>query len=569
MRVHHPASPLLAAACLAALVACGGEGDPPRGSDTAVAGATPEPGGTLVLVVAGAPSHLLPPLVRMLPEKQIADLLYERLADIGPSLNTLGDGDFRPGLARSWEWSADSQAITFRLDSAARWHDGRPVTSQDVRFTVATAKDPALGSTDGKYLAIVDSVATPDAHTAVFWFGRRTPEQFYDAAGRLSILPAHVLRDVKPAELRHHPAATRPIGSGRFRFARARPGEFVELAADTSHHLGRPMLDRVVMVVAADPVAATARLFAGEADMFEALRPENMAEVAARPELVAHVGPSTAYSFLQFNFRDPADSTRPHPILGDPALRRALAMAVDRPAIVRSVMDTLGVTGAGPFPRGSPVADTTAPIPRHDRAAAVALLDSLGWKDSDGDGVRDRNGRQLSLVTPVPEASALRARTAIALQQQLAAVGVKLDLRQLEFRAWGELTMSGKFDATMNSWVLTDWSPAGLRSTWGTAGSQNYGRYGNPVFDAHVDSGNAAFDLPTRRAHFRQAFKAMAPDVPALWIYEPHNTFAVHRRFRTPAMRATGWWLDLPQWWIPSAERIARDAPPAPTVARQ
>jgi len=568
MRVPRSASPLLAAACLAALAACPGDDAPPPADGAAVADSTPA-GGTLVLAVAGAPAKLLPLHANTVPEKQVVDLVYERLAQIGPDLNTVGDAGFTPMLARSWEFAADSLSITFRLDSAARWHDGQPVTSEDVRYTIAAAKDSSAAAEDHDDLADVDSVTTPDRHTAVFWFARRYPEQFYDAAGRVSILPAHRLRGVAPSQLRFHELATTPMGSGRFRFAGAVPNERIVLEADTGNHLGRPRLDRVVMSISPDPQAASLQLFAGDADVFEALRLENMAEVATHPELVTHFGPGTAYSFLAFNFRDPKDRARPHPIFAERDVRRAIAMAVDRRALVRGILDSLGAVGTGPYPRIMSEADTTIELAPVDPARAGALLDSLDWRDANGDGVRERDGRPLAFTLVVPTSSALRVRWAIGLQQQLAAVGVKADLRQLEFRTFNAEMAAGKFDAVLNSWVLMDGSPSGLADTWGTSGPQNHGRYSNPVFDAQVDSGNASFDRAARRAHFERAFRAMAPDVPALWLYEPKNVIAVHRRFRTPPLRSAGWWVDVPTWWVPVDERLPRDASPGATVARR
>ena len=557
---------LLLALCATAPIAGCGRGDAPPPAAEGDAG---DVGGTLVLTVPGAPGSLLPPHVATIPSKQITDLVYERLAEIGPSLNTIGDEGFAPRLARSWAWGADSLSITFTLDSAARFHDGVPVTAEDVHYTLELNQDPAVGSGDRQYLAAIDSVTAPDPYTATFWFARRYPEQFFDAAARLSILPKHVLHDVAPADLRSHAMATSPMGSGRFRFVEMVPNARVVLAADTANHLGRPKLDRFVMTIAPDPVTATTQLLTGNADMYEGLRLENMAQVARTPNLVARIGPGTAYSFLAFNLRDWSDTTRPHPVLGDRGTRRAIAMVVDRHAVVRAVMDTLGIVGVGPFSRALPVADPATPQVPYSAAGAAALLDSLGWRDANGDGVRERAGRPLSLVLLVPTSSALRQRIAVALQQQLAVVGIKLDIRQLELNAFQEQMAARRFDLVMGSWVLTDGSPSGLRNTWGTGGTQNFGRYSNPAFDAQVDSGNAAFDHERRRAHFSRAFAMITADVPAVWLYEPHNAIAVDRRFETPPLRRTGWWLDLAEWWIPADRRIDRDRVGLPSVARR
>jgi len=557
-----PALPAL----LLGLAACGGAAS--DATDGPVDG-PPVDGGSLVWTVGGAPGALQPLLLESVPSKQLTDMIFERLAEIRPGLNTLGSEEFDPMLAREWSWGADSLSITFRLAPDARWHDGRPVTSRDVRFTFERIKDPRVGSVDESYFRAVDSVSTPDSLTATFWFSRRYPEQFYDVAARASIVPEHVLGAVRPDSIRFHPFGSSPVGSGRWRFVRAEPGRLVELAANDDYHLGRPHLDRIAMTVAADPATATTQLLTGEADLYEMLRLENMPQVAGSDRVVARVTPGTGYSFLMFNFRDPANPSRPHPVLADVGVRRALAMAADRTGLVRAVFDTLGVVGYGPFPRALPVADTTQAPPAFDAAGARALLDSLGWRDTDGDGVRDRNGRPLALRIVVPTSSALRVRLATGLQQQYAAIGVKLDVRQLEFQAFVAAQNARDWDAAIGSWVLMDGSPSGLRNTWGTDGSQNAGRYANPAFDAQVDSGNAAFDPARRRAHFSRAFAIMAEDVPAVWLYEPHNVFGLSSRFVTPELRPVGWWLDLHEWWIPADRRTPRDAAAPAAVARR
>ena len=547
---------------MVSLAGCG----PDSSSDGGAAGQTGDAGGTLILATAAAPATLMPPTVGGIQGKQLTDLIYERLAEIGPSLNTFGDADFDPRLATSWEWSADSTSISFHLDPDARWHDGHPVTATDVLYTFAVNRDSSQ-SVDAAYLRHVDSVTSADPTSVTFWFQSRYPEQFYDAAGRLSILPAHLLSDVPAGGLDRSPQATAPIGSGPFRFVRMEPGALVELAADTGYHLGRPLLDRVIMNVAPNPVAAATLLFNGEADVYEGIMPQQMADFSSHPDVRPVMGPSLTYGFWQFNLRDPRAPGRPHPILAEREMRRALSMLVDRQALLASVWDSLALVGLGPFPRALPVADTTVTQLSFAPERAATILDSLGWRDTDGDGVRDRAGRPLAISVTVPTSSAFRQRMAVLLQDQLARGGVKLDVERLEFNTFMERLQAGRFDGNLGAWVLTDGSPAGIRNTWGTDGNLNYGHYSNPSADAQVDSGLATFDAGDRQQHFSNAFGMIVGDAPAVWLYEPLTVIGVHRRFETPPMRATGWWLDLARWSVRPGERIARDgAPAAPAI---
>src|SRR5262245_51149340 len=152
-------------------------------------------GGTLLIALPAEPATLLPVYLEQIQEKEIADQIFDVLAEIGPDLNTLGDAGWSPRLAESWKWAADSQSIAFRLHPGARWHDGQRVTSTDVKFSFDLYKDPAVGSRFAPEFEGIDSVSTPDSTTAVVWYARRSPEQFYNLAYNLMIMPEHLLRD--------------------------------------------------------------------------------------------------------------------------------------------------------------------------------------------------------------------------------------------------------------------------------------------------------------------------------------------------------------------------------------
>ncbi|HEY3257769.1 MAG TPA: ABC transporter substrate-binding protein, partial [Gemmatimonadaceae bacterium] len=138
-------------------------------------------GGTVIISSGGEPDVLFPPLTATVTGRQVTDLVYDRLADLGDSLNTVGDAGFQPHLATSWSWSPDSLSIRFHLDPRAKWHDGVPVRASDVAFTYALYKDSATASPSAPLIERIDSVTTPDSLTAVFWFSKRSPTQFFEA----------------------------------------------------------------------------------------------------------------------------------------------------------------------------------------------------------------------------------------------------------------------------------------------------------------------------------------------------------------------------------------------------
>ena len=545
------------------LLACSRADEAPRAAEGS-------PGGTLV-VAAAEPDALFPPLIASLAAKVTTDLMFDHLAEIGEGLNTVGDAGFVPRLADRWAWAADSLSIAFHLDPRARWHDGRPVRADDVRFTYHAYTNTEAPSPQAESVRDVDSVTVRDSATAVFWFARRSPEQFFQAVYHMSIVPAHPFAGIKPADWATSDAARAPVGSGRFRFAKWAPGSTIELVADTANYRGRPKLDRVVMSVVTDAATAPTRLLTGAADFFERLSPETIAQVPEHPDVRLVPYPALGYGFLYFNLLDGA-AQRPHPVLGDRAVRRALTQALDRPAMVRNVFGDAAALGVGPFTRASSSADTTIAQIAHDPAAAARALDSLGWRDADGDGVREKGGRPLAFTILVPATSAQRIKYAVLMQEQLRGAGVKVAVEQLDFAAFSERLAKGTFDAAVHLWSV-DPSPATVRQMWSTAAlrankGMNYGSYSNPAFDAAVDSAAQSFDPSRARAHYRRAYETIVADAPAVWLYESRPVAGVHRRIRVVGMRADAWWAELADWSIPASERIDRDRIGLRTAAR-
>jgi peptide/nickel transport system substrate-binding protein len=523
-------------------------------------------GGTIVVATTAEPDALFPPITATLQGRQATELLFDNLAQVGLSMNTLGDGGFEPRLAESWTWASDSLSISFTLAPGARWHDGTPVRARDVVFSFRIYTDSAVGSPVAAQLAEIDSVSARDSLTAVVWFKRRYPRQFFDAASQMLILPEHVY-DASADSVVRRASGIDPVGSGRFRFGNWKRSESLTLLSDTANYRGRPGVDRVQLVIAPEFTTALTKFMSGEADVFEALRPENLAEVARHPELKAVRLPGMAYVFMQFNMRDPRNRSKPHPLFADRALRHALSMAVDREAMVRNVFDSLASVAVGPTVRAYPTTPKSLPRIGYDVAGARRMLDSLGWLDSNGDGIREKNGRKLTFSILVPSSSRSRERMGVLIQEQLRQVGVRATLESLDFPALVQRQTDRDFDTMLWAWQLTP-SPSGLRQTWTTASSRtksgsNFGSYENSQFDALVDSALAEANASRSLQLFDRAYRIILDDAPAIWLYEPETVLGIHGRIRTTPMRADAWWLSLPDWTIPESQKIARDRIPA------
>lgn len=543
--------PLLIASL--ALTACGGH----DASSNASAN-----GGTVIVAAPGDPETIFPPHVVNQVGAAIRDQVYDRLADLGDSLNTIGDAGFTPHLADRWEWSRDSLSVTFHLDPRARWHDGQPVRSNDVKFSYKTFVDPDVGASVASEIGVVDSVTTPDSLTAVAWFKKRQPERFYNFVYQVYIMPEHVFKDVPPKQLRTSDLTRKGIGSGRFRLAKWDPGQRVEIIADTANYRGRPKLDRVVWAVAPDAGAALAMLLGGQADFLEFVPPDQKHLIDSSKTVRAEVSHQLQYAFMGFNQVDPKDPSRPHPILGDVRVRRALSMALDRTGMAKNVLNSSAFTSHGPFPSALPFADTTLPLLPYNVNAAKALLDSAGWREPSPGATRVRAGQPLRFSLLVPVTSRPRMAYGVLIQEQLKNVGAEVNLEPLAGNVVGDRTMKHSFDAALLA-QQTDPSPSGYKQQWSAAAippnGQNWVSYRNPAYNALLDSATNAPDATKMRAFMRRAFQLQIADAPAVWLYDIPSVAAVQKRIQTAPFRPDGWSVHLAEWSIPPNERIARD----------
>src|SRR5438045_7097099 len=343
MPTIRPPSRLTAAAALAGLLlvaACARKG-----------GCTGDYCGTLVIATGGEPDVLLPAVSDRAITRDVTDQLFLKLADLGPSGNTIGDEDFQPLLAERWEWDTPT-TLVFHLDPRARWQAGRAVTAGDVAFTYHVYTAPLVRSPFRPSLRQIAAVTTRDSLTGGFRFRQRYPEMFYDAVYHMRIMPSHLLREVPRSQWRSTAFGRAPVGDGPYRFVAWRAGESLELAADSTVFLGRPHIRRLIWRFTPDQQVAVTQLIAGDADAVEVLvTPDNRDRARADTQLAIYPYKGAAYGYLGFNLAAPGDTTKPHPLFGARELRRALARAGDRGNLLHTVFGDVPQTPPVPVCR--------------------------------------------------------------------------------------------------------------------------------------------------------------------------------------------------------------------------
>ncbi len=506
-----------------------------------------------IVIVTGQEATLpIPTLMEgtqgSIANSDIADQLFLRLALLGPTLITAGDRAFEPLLARTWT-RRDSVTLAFDLDPRATWHDGVPVTAEDVVFTFGRARDPAVAPRLATLLRNITSVTAEGERRVVFRFSRPYAEQLYDAVFYVAPLPAHLLRGIPPAALADAPFVQAPIGNGAYRWVRRVPGQYVELAANDRFFLGAPAIRRVFFRLATDADARVNLLLGGEGDATENIPPprSNLDRIAARRELRIVPVPSPAIGFLLFNQRDPRDLDRPHPILREPEVRRAIGLALDRRLMVRAV---LGSAGEVPFGPASPILWIRHGTPRPldmDQPEARRLLAARGWLDHDGDGVLDRDGQPLELSLTVPTSSGIRLQMAQQVQEQLRQVGIRLEIDRVEPALWNQRRNAGRFDIDFSS-TGQDPSPTGLSQAWSCTGGTNVAHFCDPAVDSLLEVASLATDKAGPAWH--TVLARIEADAPAVFLYALTYMYAVHRRFANVRLRPESPWQSLWEWTV-------------------
>ncbi len=546
-------SPASGLALLCAL-ACGGDRAPspdPGGepvSDTAEVAV--ERGGTAVVGTAAAATTLLPPLSAAALDFELGGSLF-----LGLNYGEWEDGEFRyrPGhelsLSREWRLDAERATLTYALDTGKRWSDGRPVTAEDVVFTYGLLADTTLALPLSSTADRVDSVVARNDSTVVFHFDGAYPGMLFDTG--VGLLPAHVYAPMPRERLTGGmPGLERPeslVVSGPLRLEEWRPTERITLARNPAS-ASPARLDRVVLRVIPDEVTRATELRAGALD-FAQLNSFRQARSLSEDGITIGRIPQRGYDYIAWN---PGS----HPAFDQPRARQALSLAIDREGLI-AALDMEGFAEPAWGPYGSLFAALRGPPPReplYDADAARRLLASAGWSDEDGDGVRERDGVELSFVLRYPAGNDRRAAAAEILQRSFAEVGARVEVRQEEFNALMGRAFAREYEAVLLGWQVG--LEPDISMFWRDPASPlNVVAFEDVATQAQVDSALARRSHEEAGPYWRRAGESIAAAYPYAFLWYFDLPVAVGPRLRGVDVGVTGWGPGLYRWWIAAGVR--------------
>jgi ABC-type transport system substrate-binding protein len=455
----------------------------------------------LVFLMDSAPTNLDPRIGADAYSAHLDGLIFSSLVAHDAQMNVI------PDLAEQWEMP-DPLTYVFHLRQGVKFHDGRELTSADVKFTFdsiisGTVKTPKRGA-----FRLVKSTEAPDAYTFVFHL-REPYASFLFGLARPSV--GIVPRD-SPVGVSQH-----PIGSGPFRFVSEIRDEEIILDRNPDYFGVAAKIERIRFRIVPDAIVRALELRKGSADVeINSLTPDMSATLAKERGLIVDEQPGTPVAYVAFNFEDP--------ILAHREVRQALAYATDRATLVKFLLRGQARLATGLLPPNHWAFDADVTQYGYDPARAEKLLDAAGFPRRAG-GVRFR----LALKTSTDESTRL---TSAAIADQWKRVGVSLDVRPLEFATFFSDISRGSFQLYTLRWVGANNDPDILEYVFGSKKTPpdgaNRGRYRNLALDALLDSARVEMDPQKRKAILWQVQKIVAEDEPYINLWYPDNV-CVHR----------------------------------------
>lgn len=466
--------------------------------------AVPTQPGVVNFVIESMPTNLDPRIGTDGQSERIDGLLFDSLVELDEHRIPHGD------LAESWE-TPDPLTYVFHLRPGVKFHDGRVLTSADVKYTFDSILDRSVTSPKrGAYL-LVKSIEAPDPATVIFHLSEPNSGFLLDICRpAVGVVPAGAGSDF----------ANHPIGTGAFRFVSAQQDDSVVLERNDSYFRAPAKINRINFRVVPEAIVRALELRKGTADLeLTSLTPDMIPVLKAQPGIEVTEEPGNNYSYIVFNFDDP--------VLAKRDVRQALALATNRQQIIRYLLRGQAREADGPLPPSSWAYEPNIKHFGYDPQQAERLLDEAGFPQSSGqNGMRFK----VDLKTSTEESTRLLGS---ALQEQWRAVGVDLEVKPMEIATLFSDLTRGIFQLSTLKWIGVNSDPEFFEFVFSSKRipplGANRGRYRNPALDALMDQARSETDREKRKKLFSEIQKIVAEDVPYLSLWYQDN-ICVHRK---------------------------------------
>ena len=468
---------------------------------------------TLVMIIESSPTNLDPRVGIDGQSERIDELIFDDLLERDEHLNMM------PALAERWE-IRDPLTYVFHIRHNVLFHDGRPLTSRDVKWTFDSLLQGKIRSTKAAVYRFVDRIDAPDDNTVVFRLKEPSSTFLWNLSdGSIGIVPYG-----SGDEMTQH-----PIGSGPFRFVSAETDKEVILQHNDTYWGGKPHLARVRFAVVPDANTQALELRKGSADLTinSPMTPDTVLTLERDPSLAVQHGPGTRLAYLAFNLRDPT--------LKDVRVRQAIAYALDRGPMIQYLWRGQAQPARSVLPPQSWAYNEDVPRYDYDPGKARQLLDAAGYPAVNG--VRFR----VAMKTSTDENTRLMVAV---LQQQLRDVGIALDIRSFEFATFFSDVTHGAFQLYGLRWIGGNEDPDIFEYAFHSAkfppNGANRGFYSNARLDALIDQARRETDQNVRKQLYAEVQQILANDLPYINLWYLDNVVVHTKRVQNVTLNPSG-----------------------------
>jgi len=477
----------------------------------------PDVGGTYTEAIAGRPQFINPLLAQYNQvDQDLAALIFNGLTGID------GSGNLEPKLARTWDVSDDGRVYVFRLRHDVRWQDGEPFTAADVVFTIKLMQDPEFPGASylGQLWSLV-AVEMLDDYTIRFILPEPMPS--FAEFTSIGILPQHLLKNMPARDLLNHPFNLNAIGTGPFKLDEIN-AQRARLSANPFYWDTKPRLARLEFRFYASYQETLSAYKNGDVQGVSQIPPVAVPQAQTIDTLNLYSGRLSGYDIIYLNLQAP-DTL---PFFQDKAVRQALLAAINRQQIIDKALNGQALAASGPILPWSWAFNPNQPTIGFDANHAAQLLNDAGWVDSNGDGVRDKNGVQLAfklLSSDEPD----KINVAQAVSDQWRHTGISTTV-EIVGAGLGERLVGHKFEAALAEVrVAGDPDPYPFWHQTQIKDGQNYAGWDNTDASKLLENARTITDRGRRNDYYFEFQRIFTDEVPALILYYPIYTYGVSK----------------------------------------
>lgn len=436
---------------------------------------------TIKIGVDVDPNTLDPRLQTNVTVLRVGELVFSGLVELNAKLEP------QPDLAESWE-QPDATTWVFHLRKDVKWHDGTPFTSADVKYTYETILDKDFGSAARSRYTPIKEILTPDDYTVQF-----------NLSEPYAPLLTYLDHKIVPLSAKDNPNfGENPIGTGPYKFVSWSKNNVIKLTANDSYFRGKPATKNIEIYTIPDNTTRVSALEAGDVDFIHSpLSPQDIPRMKGNDKVVVYQTNGLGITFVNFNHQAE--------ILKDKNVRIALAYMIDKDTISKEIYQGMDTPANGPILPASWAYSPDIKDYPFDPAKGLQILNDAGWKDTNGDGILDKNGKKLTVKLSTHTEDPNRVQALEFIQNTLTSYGIDAQVSTYEWATFSADLTAGNYEIGIVGLLNINDPDRGMYIQFHTGGGQNYGKYSYPEMDALLDKGRAATDQSERAKIYQQA----------------------------------------------------------------